>query len=58
MFTMQFNTDNAAFEYSGGASETARILRKLAGRIEEGDFDGKIMDANGNSIGTFKLNGE
>ena len=57
MFKLEFATDNAAFECKG-ASETARILRKIAKRIEEGDFDGKVMDSNGNSIGSFELNGD
>ena len=58
MFKLEFSTDNAAFEYSQGASETAKILRKLARRIEEGDFEGKVMDSNGNSIGHYDLNGD
>lgn len=58
MFKLEFSTDNAAFEYSYGANETARILRKLAKRIEDGDFDGKVMDSNDNSIGTYELNGD
>ena len=56
MFILQFSTDNAAFEHS--ATETARILRKIAKRIEAGDTDGKIMDSNGNSVGTYDLNGD
>lgn len=58
MFKLEFSTDNAAFEYSQGACETARILRKIVKRIEDGDFDGKVMDVNGNSIGTYELNGD
>lgn len=55
MFKLEFETDNEAFSYSYGASETARILRKLAKRIEEGDLDGNVMDSNGNTIGSYEL---
>ena len=57
MFKLEFSTDNAAFD-SYGASETARILRKIAKRIEEGTLDGKVLDLNGNSIGHYDLNGD
>ena len=57
MFKLEFETDNAAFtNYS--ATETARILRKIAKRIEEGTLDGKVLDLNGNSIGNYDLNGD
>lgn len=58
MFKLEFETDNEAFSYSYGASETARILRKLAQRIEAGDLDGNVLDINGNSVGTYELNGD
>jgi len=57
MFTMQFETDNEAFS-AYGATETARILRLVAKRIDAGDTDGRIVDLNGNAIGTFELNEE
>jgi hypothetical protein len=52
MFKLFFETANAAFEFEG-ASETARILRDLAERIEQGEIldYAKIRDINGNSIG-------
>ena len=51
--TIQIKTDNAAFDNFD--IETARILRKLADRIEYG---GKgeyipVMDINGNKVGDF-----
>jgi len=65
MFKLEFSTDNAAFD-NYGATEivplrqylTARILRTIAKRIEEGNLDGKVMDLNGNSIGHYELNGD
>lgn len=57
MFKLEFSTDNEAFS-SYGATETARILRKIAKRIEAGDLDGKVLDINGNSVGTYELNGD
>ena len=58
MFKLEFETDNAAFDSYGLATETARILRKIAKRIEEGLLDGKVIDLNGNSIGHYELNGD
>ena len=57
MFKIEFETDNAVF-HNSGATETARILRTIAKRIEEGNLDGKVMDLNGNSIGHYELNGD
>lgn len=58
MFQMRFDTENAAFEEGGRESETARILRKVADRIERGEATGlfqNVLDSNGNPVGTFKL---
>lgn len=54
MMKLQFETDNSAFE-SCGATESARILRAIANRIESGDLDGAVMDINGNRIGKWEL---
>lgn len=45
--------DSAAFEDAGIATETARLLRELADRIEqEGPPECWLLyDANGNSVG-------
>lgn len=56
MFTMKLQTHNAAFE-DGAASETARILRDVAKRLERGDLAGVAWDVNGNHVGEFELNG-
>ena len=55
MFTLQFETDNAAFD-GGAATETAHILRQIAHRVEGGSFHESIHDINGNTIGGFSLN--
>ena len=52
MFTLQFTTDNAAFEDCPEA-EIARILRALAGKVERGETDGTVRDANGNRVGEW-----
>jgi len=51
---ININLDNAAFEDEG---EISRILRKLADKISyDGRIDGgKIMDVNGNSVGTWEI---
>lgn len=55
MFTIQFSTGGSAFsEEEGGNYEVARILRKIADGVEEwGDDCGKIIDINGNLVGSF-----
>lgn len=58
VFRMRFDCDNAVFEDAGIATETGRILREIAERIERGDATGlyqNVKDANGNVIGTFRL---
>lgn len=66
MFKLKFKTDNAAFGWETGGDqtevivcslETGRILRKVADCIENGEYEGKVMDINGNSIGTYELTG-
>jgi hypothetical protein len=59
MFTIKFETDNAAFE-DDSCAEVARILRALASRIEQQgmitDCDGfAVIDSNGNTIGRVKV---
>ena len=48
--TVQFETDNAAFEDPG---EAARILRKVAGQIQNEENSGTIRDANGQPVGEY-----
>ena len=48
--------ENAAFEDAN--SECARILRRIADRLEAGESSGcfqTIHDANGNDVGRWKL---
>lgn len=54
MFTLTIETDNAAFT-DDAAREVARILRQLAKKLEDGKDSGKVMDLNGNSVGSFEL---
>lgn len=56
MFRLTFKTGNAAFQENGDpALEAARLLRVIADKLDEGYTDGPIMDANGNSVGTWRL---
>ena len=54
MFKLEFSTDNAAFD-DAPATEIARILRDIAGKVERGDYlDGaSIHDFNGNRVGEW-----
>lgn len=46
---------NEAFQ-PDARPEVARILRELAGRIEDGAESGKLFDINGNVCGHFDIN--
>ena len=56
-FTVTIETDNEAFSRNKGR-EVARILRRIAERLERGEDSGKAMDLNGNSVGKFELAGD
>lgn len=47
---LSMDTDNAAFEYDRDG-ECARIIKEAAGKVRNGDFDFKLRDVNGNSVG-------
>lgn len=56
--TISFRTNNAAFTDGNGPSEVARILRELADAIENdgsAEASGRIMDVNGNRIGSYDI---
>ena len=48
---ISIKTDNAAFE-DNWREETARLLRGLAARIENGQDPSRLLDYNGNAVGT------
>ena len=50
-FRIDIGTSNAAFKDDPG--ELARLLRKVADRLDRGDKDGRIVDINGNVVGRF-----
>lgn len=59
-FVLAINMDNAAFEDDAG-DELRRILRHLSRDIigdhpEVGD-DGRVRDANGNTVGAWHVDG-
>ena len=55
-FSLYINCDNAAFEDNGCGAEIARILRRLASKLDGiSEFDDlpsiALMDDNGNKVG-------
>jgi hypothetical protein len=54
--TIKINTESAAFE-DCSAVEVARILRKLAGKIdgEDGVNPRALLDVNGNKCGSVEV---
>lgn len=49
-FTVKIELGNAAMM---DLEDVARALRRIADRLEAGSDGGKVMDTNGNSVGTF-----
>jgi hypothetical protein len=45
---------NAAFD-EAPASEIARILRHVAKAVERGDERGQLVDVNGNTVGSWRV---
>ena len=52
IFTVEIQTDNAAFDEGGGVPETARILRTIADQLERdnGLWQTRFPDLNGNTV--------
>ena len=64
MLKIEFKVDNATFseEDEDGnirlcADAVANTVEKLAGKIREGYTSGPVMDANGNTVGRWSLDG-
>ncbi len=56
MFTLKFDTDNAAFCEGNASSEVASILRRVASQIESSrDGSRPVFDSNGNRVGHWSL---
>ena len=55
MFIIKFKTDNAAFDGKYLFDESARILKKIAHDIEQGNDIGNCRDINGNKVGEWSL---
>ena len=54
MFKIEIETGNAAFEDDRNM-ELARILRQIAERLENGEDAGRVLDINGNKVGSFEM---
>jgi hypothetical protein len=55
--TVKFSMENDAFHDPNGSygDEAARILQVIADRIRRGGTGGKVLDVNGNTVGTWKV---
>lgn len=53
MLTLSIMTDNAAFQEGQRPHELGRLLRKVAGEVENGYEEGHILDINGNKVGAW-----
>lgn len=64
MFRIEIETGNAAFADQPG-EELASILTEVAERMRDGlgyapdaSFDGRVLDSNGNHVGTWQYTAE
>ena len=57
MFSLSFDTGNAAFDDGNRKAEAARILRDIADKMESGRQigGGPVYDLNGNKIGHWEM---
>ena len=55
MLTIEFQTVNAAFDPPNRKNEVAEILRSVAAKVAGGLTEGKVLDVNGNTVGTWTL---
>ncbi len=55
MFTLSFETDNAAFD-ENPTDEVIRILQDVKEKIDIGLKEGPVYDINGNNVGKFSFN--
>lgn len=53
-FKLRFKTINASFDDSTHY-ESARILREIAGKLDDYEHEGIVQDSNGNTIGKWEL---
>ena len=56
-FTMDFQCDNAAFNWEGrfDKTEVATIIQSVANRVRAGITGGVLHDSNGNKVGSWSL---
>jgi hypothetical protein len=57
---IKFSTDSAAFndEHVGKESrymEAERILKDIIAKMKWGQTEGKVIDLNGNTVGSWKM---
>lgn len=57
MLKIKFETENDAFQDTPAemAAEVRRILEQICDDIEAGETRDAIMDANGNTVGDWRL---
>lgn len=61
MFTITIETDNVAFcaeddDAFAPAPELLRCLARVSNALNAGKTGGKIMDTNGNKVGSWEVN--
>ena len=57
-FNLTIACDNDAFYDDSLRAEVARILRDAAKRVEQLPISGKLYDANGNTVGSYRFEEE
>lgn len=55
VFRLTIETNNDAFTNGRKPIELARLLNVVAKRIRNGETEGQVRDANGNTVGRFEV---
>ena len=55
MFNLQFEMSNDHFNHDAVPQACAELLKKVAINLDNGVTFGKIVDDNGNVIGSYKI---
>jgi len=54
IFSVKINLENDAFA-GDPTNEISRLLEVIKSRISHGETSGKLLDINGNSVGSFEI---
>ena len=54
-FTLEIGLNNEAFQDGNLENEIERLLKTASKKLQSGHEDGKLIDVNGNAVGSFEM---